>query len=46
MCCCEEKNKCQKPKELRGKPAECTPEQIAKCHGDHKGHPCTEPKQD
>jgi len=34
------KVKCQKPKELVGKPAECSPEQIRKCHGDGKGHPC------
>jgi hypothetical protein len=35
-----DKGKCQKPKELVGKPEECSPEQIKKCHGDVKGHPC------
>jgi hypothetical protein len=34
------KKKCQKPKELKGKPQECSPEQIRKCHGDAKKHPC------
>jgi hypothetical protein len=38
---CEDKKCCQKPGELKGKPGECTPEQIKKCHGDAKGHPCT-----
>jgi ArsR family transcriptional regulator len=32
--------KCQKPKELIGKPEDCSPEQIKKCHGDVKEHPC------
>jgi len=37
---------CQKPKELKVKPQECTPEQIKKCHGDGKGHPCVlEPEE-
>jgi hypothetical protein len=35
-----DKVKCQKPKELVGKPSECSPEQIRKCHGDAKTHPC------
>jgi len=35
-----DKVKCQKPKELVGKPEECSPEQIRKCHGDAKDHPC------
>ena len=25
---------------LKGKPGECSPEQIRKCHGDNKEHPC------
>lgn len=24
---------CEKPEDLKGKPEECTPEQIKKCHG-------------
>ena len=37
MCDC----KCQQPKKLKGKPGECTLEQIKECHGD-QNHPCTE----
>jgi hypothetical protein len=40
MCCGKEK--CQCPKELKGKPEDCTPEQIRQCHGAVKKHPCTE----
>jgi hypothetical protein len=36
-----EKKGCQKPENLKGKPSECTPEQIKKCHGSEKTHPCT-----
>ena len=28
---------------LKGKPEECSPEQIQKCHGDSKKHPCVAP---
>jgi hypothetical protein len=31
---------CQKPKELKGKPQGCSPEQVRKCHGDVAVHPC------
>jgi hypothetical protein len=36
----DSKDQCQKPENLKGKPGECTPEQIRKCHGDDKEHPC------
>ena len=36
----EEERGCQKPDQLKGKPEECPPEQIKKCHGDIRGHPC------
>jgi DNA-binding transcriptional ArsR family regulator len=36
MCDC----KCQHPEKLKGKPEECTPKQIEKCHGSKKNHPC------
>ena len=39
---CGEKGKCQKPENLKGKPEECSPEQIRKCHGDVAKHPCVE----
>ncbi len=35
-----EKTKCQKPDKLKGKPEECTAEQIKECHGDAPQHPC------
>lgn len=38
MCqCC-----CQQPKKLKGKPEECTSEQIKECHGEAAEHPCRE----
>jgi hypothetical protein len=38
---CEEKKCCcSKPEELQGKPEDCSPEQIKKCHGDVEKHPC------
>ena len=41
MCqCC-----CQYPEKLKGKPEECSPEQIKECHGDTKEHPCEEEKK-
>ncbi len=38
---CAGKKGCQKPEQLRGKPQDCSPEQVRKCHGDVKRHPCT-----
>lgn len=38
---CDTKSRCcKKPSELKGKPEDCTPEQIKKCHGDEKSHSC------
>ncbi|MDY6934907.1 MAG: hypothetical protein SVZ03_11905 [Spirochaetota bacterium] len=31
---------CQRPEKLKGKPRDCTSEQIKKCHGDVNDHPC------
>jgi hypothetical protein len=31
---------CEHPEKLKGKPGECTPEQIRECHGDDKKHCC------
>lgn len=39
-CCCEH------PDRLKGKPEDCTPEQIKECHGDDKEHPCESDKKD
>lgn len=42
MCGCKAtKPACQKPENLKGKPGECSAEQVRKCHGDAKAHPCT-----
>jgi len=41
MCCCNKKKRCQKPENLKGKPQDCPAEQVRKCHGDVKKHPCT-----
>jgi ArsR family transcriptional regulator, arsenate/arsenite/antimonite-responsive transcriptional repressor len=40
QCCCE------RPEKIKGKPEECTPEQIGDCHGDAKSHPCTTEKKE
>lgn len=37
---CESKTQCQKPEELKGKPEDCSPEQIEICHDKEKEHPC------
>ncbi len=41
-----DKEKCQKPENLKGKPGECSPEQIKKCHGEVKNHPCVSKKDE
>ncbi len=38
----DEKKKCEHPEKLKGEPGDCSPEQIKECHGDEKGHSCTE----
>ena len=43
---CKNESCCLKPEKLKGKPEECTPEQIAECHSDEEGHPCEEGKKD
>ncbi len=43
---CSGEKGCQKPEELKGRPEECSPEQISKCHGEAKEHPCVEPAED
>jgi len=42
---CDKGRCCQKPKELKGKPEDCTPEQVKKCHGSEKDHPCVPKKR-
>ncbi len=43
MCCTD---CCRQPEKLKGKPEECTPEQIKECHGEVKEHPCQSEKKD
>ena len=46
--CCKESSKetrCTKPERLKGKPVECSPEQVRECHGEVVEHPCTTKKQ-
>jgi hypothetical protein len=31
---------CEHPEKLKGKPGECSPEQIKECHGATEKHPC------
>ncbi len=39
---CEKQQCCEKPENLKGKPEECSPEQIRKCHGTRHEHPCVQ----
>ncbi len=39
---CEDKRACPHPEKLKGKPGECSPEQIQECHGSETPHPCDE----
>lgn len=36
----KDENQCEHPEKLKGKPGECSPEQIKECHGNTKEHPC------
>jgi ArsR family transcriptional regulator, arsenate/arsenite/antimonite-responsive transcriptional repressor len=35
---------CEHPERLKGKPGECSREQVKKCHGEGGGHSCLEKK--
>jgi hypothetical protein len=37
---CERQTKCRKPEKLKGRPEDCSAEQIKNCHGSPKDHPC------
>lgn len=43
---CDKDKYCEKPEKLKGKPKNCTPEQIKECHGDSKEHTCMPPVED
>lgn len=40
----EKERRCEHPEKLKGKPEDCTPQQIRECHGDIKEHPCVDKK--
>ena len=43
MCQDHSKTKyCENPGQLKGEEKDCTKEQIEKCHGNIKGHPCVD----
>ncbi|MFO7898352.1 MAG: hypothetical protein R6V58_04750 [Planctomycetota bacterium] len=31
---------CEKPENLKGKPEDCSPEQVKECHDEAEEHPC------
>lgn len=43
---CAARKGCQKPEELKGRPEDCSPEQVRKCHGAVKKHPCVRPARE
>ena len=40
----ESEKVCEHPEKLKGKPGECSPEQIRECHGKDAKHPCVKAK--
>jgi len=46
MCCAAKKAGCQRPDELKGKPEECPPKKIKRCHGATASHPCIPKKKE
>ena len=38
------KKVCEHLEKLKGKPGECSPEQIKECHGQVEEHPCVRKK--
>lgn len=40
MCCSEKQERCRKPGNLKGRPQDCSPEQIHQCHGNAAEHRC------
>jgi len=42
MCKVEKKESCEHPEKLKGKPEECSPEQIRDCHSQVIEHPRVE----
>jgi len=40
MCQPRKDDVCQHPEKLKGKPGECSPQQVRECHGEDKEHSC------
>ena len=40
-CCDDKKQDCQKLENLKGKPKDCSPQQVRECHDEAKKHPWT-----
>jgi hypothetical protein len=40
MCQSKREKGCEHPEKLKGKPGQCSPEQIKECHGEIAEHPC------
>ncbi|MCF8383252.1 MAG: hypothetical protein K9G39_06600 [Chlorobium sp.] len=39
----QEQTSCEKPEMLKGKPEECSPQQVEECHGARQEHVCQTP---
>jgi hypothetical protein len=44
MCRSKSRKGCEHSERLKGKPEECSPEQIKECHGEGVEHPCVKTK--
>jgi hypothetical protein len=44
--CRHDNTGCQILENLKGKPEECSPEQIKECHGEGVQHPCVDSKKE
>ena len=42
MCEGVRRERCEPREKLKGRPEECTPEQVRECHGEAREHPCEE----
>jgi hypothetical protein len=40
MCGHKGKKGCQRPENLKDTPGDCSPEQVRRCHGSPREHPC------
>jgi len=45
MCEVESKQSCERPEKLKGKPEECSAEQVKECHGEVPQHSCVPQKK-